>query len=100
MDKFERLMQTMSQTTEEERMKKIADYKGLCICPSCPTYNKCAKEKGEMLYCLLGASSICITEEAGCICPACPVWEKTDLNNEYYCTKGTEKELRETRAQE
>jgi hypothetical protein len=96
MDKFDQMMQTMSLMTEEERKKKIEDFSSLCICPSCPTYNKCAQEKSELLYCLLGASPRCITEEVGCICPACPVWEKTDFENEYYCTKGTEKELRET----
>lgn len=92
MDKFE---QIMSQIVKDELMYKIEDYKSLCICPSCPTYSKCAQEKGELLYCLLGKSPMCITEEMGCICPACPVWEKTDFKNEYYCTKGTEKEQRE-----
>ena len=48
MDKFEKMMQLMSQMTEEERMKMIEANKSLCICPDCPTYNECAQEKGEL----------------------------------------------------
>jgi hypothetical protein len=94
MDDFEQMMQTISRMTDEERMEKIESFKSLCICPSCPTYNKCAQEKDASLYCLLGASQKCIREEVGCICPACPLWEKTDFKNEYFCTKGTEREQR------
>jgi hypothetical protein len=94
MDKFDQMMKTMSQMNEEERIKRIEDYRSLCICPSCPTYNKCAQEKGELLYCFLGASPQCITEEVGCICPACQLWERTDFKNEYFCIKGTEIEQR------
>lgn len=94
MDKFEQTMKMMSQMTEGERKKTIKDNKALCTCPNCPTYNECAQEKGELLYCILGKSPVCITEELGCICPACPIAEKMALNNEYFCTKGTEKEQR------
>lgn len=80
----------MPQLAEEEQIKKIKGSESLCICQSCPTYNKCAQEEGELVYCLIGASPSCITEEVGCICPACPLWEKMDFKNEYYCTKGTE----------
>lgn len=84
----------MSQMTEVERMKTIKSYKTLCICSNCPTYNGCAQEKGELLYCIIGKSPKCITEELGCICPACPITEKIELTNEYFCTKGTEREQR------
>ena len=94
MDKFEEMMQMMSQMTEEERMKAIEANKAFCTCPDCPTYNKCAQEKGELFYCALGKSPACITEELGCICPACPVTEKMGLTHEYFCTKGTEREQR------
>jgi hypothetical protein len=94
MDKFEETMQMMSRMTEEERKKATKSDKALCVCPNCPTYNECAQEKGELLYCRLGKSPACITEELGCICPSCPVVEKMGLKNEYFCTKGTEKEQR------
>ena len=94
MDKLELFLQELSQITEEEQMKATEAKKGLCACPNCPTYNECAQEKGELLYCILEKSQPCITEELGCICPACPIWEKMDLSNEYFCTKGTEREQR------
>lgn len=87
MDKFEKM-------TEEERMQAIKENKNLCICPNCPTYNECAKEKRELVYCALGKSQVCITEESGCICPACPITEKMGLTKDYFCTKGTESQQR------
>lgn len=96
MDKFDETMQMLSQMRKEEVKKAMEDYKGLCVCPGCPSYNKCAEEAGELLYCLLGAGSTCITEEAGCICPACPITDKVGVTHEYFCTKGTEKEQRGT----
>ncbi|UCC57906.1 MAG: DUF2769 domain-containing protein [Candidatus Bathyarchaeum sp.] len=94
MDKFEQMMQMMSQMTEEERMKAMEANKALCTCPGCPTYNECAQKKGELFYCAMGASPTCITEELGCICPACPITEKMGLTHEYFCVKGTEREQR------
>ena len=94
MDKFENIMQMMSKMTKEEHMKTIETNKALCVCPSCPTYNECAKEKGELFYCALGESPTCIIKESGCICSACPITEKMGLTNEYFCTRGTEKQQR------
>ena len=94
MDKFEQIMKMMSQMTEEERMKAMEANKALCTCPSCPSYNECAQEKGELFYCAMGASPTCITKELGCICPACPITEKMGLTHEYFCVKGTEREQR------
>ena len=96
MDKFEEMMQMMSKMTEKERMKAIADSKALCICPDCPSYTECAQKKGEVFYCAVGRSPMCISKESGCICPACPITEKMGLTNQYFCTRGTEKEQRGT----
>jgi hypothetical protein len=93
MDKFEQFLQTLSLMTEEELTKATEADKAVCVCPNCPSYNECAKENGELLYCILGKSPRCITEEVGCICPACQVWDKMDLTNEYFCTKGTERAM-------
>jgi hypothetical protein len=82
LDKFVEAMQMMAKMTDEEKMK------------GCPSYNDCAKEKGEVLYCSLGASPTCITKATVCICAGCPVTSKMGLKNQYFCTKGSEKEQR------
>ena len=97
MDKFEKMMQMMSKMTEEERKKAIKANKKHCICPDCPTYNECAKEKGELFYCALGKSQACITKESGCICPACPITETMGLTKDYFCVRGTESQQRGTK---
>jgi hypothetical protein len=94
LDKFEEMMEITSKMTEKERMKAIEENKALCICPDCPSYNECAQKKGEVFYCALGRSPTCIVKESGCICPACPITEKLGLTNQYFCTRGTEKEQR------
>lgn len=94
LDKFEEVMQMMAKQSDEEKMKTIDKNKSLCICKECPTYNKCAKEKGELLYCSFGASPTCITEEIACICSGCPLTMNMGLKNEYFCTRGSEKEQR------
>ena len=76
--------------TEKERNKAIEENKRLCICPGCATYNECAKEKSELVYCILGKSQACIIKESGCICPACPITDTMNLTMDYFCTKGTE----------
>ena len=87
MDKFEKM-------AEEERKKAIKENKKACICPDCPTYNECAKENGELFYCVAGKSRTCIIKESGCICPACPMTETLGLTKDYFCVKGTERQQR------
>ena len=94
MDKFEKMMQMMSKMTEEERKKAIKANKKHCICHDCPTYNECAKEKGELFYYALGKSQACITKESGCICPACPITETMGLTKDYFCVRETESQQR------
>ena len=72
----------------------IEEKKDLCICGGCPSYNNCAKEEQELLYCSLGKSPACIIKENGCICPSCPVTDQMGLKNEFFCTRGSEKEQR------
>lgn len=38
--------------------------------------------------------SNCIREEKGCVCGGCPVYVEMNLENEYYCIKGSEKEYK------
>ena len=94
MDKFEQFAQQMSQMNEQDRKKVIEEKKNLCICGSCPTYNDCAKNNNELLYCSLNKSPTCITKELGCICPSCPITEQMGLVKEFFCTRGSEIEQR------
>jgi len=71
-----------------------------CICPECPTYSDCMKEKAEVLFCSKGKTD-CEIEEDECICDECPVDKEYKLSarldlmekkilkmNQFYCTKG------------
>jgi hypothetical protein len=94
MDKFEQAMQQMTKMSQQEITSMIEANKKLCICPECPTYNDCARKLKELLYCALGKSPSCITEEVACVCPTCPVTEQLGLKHMYFCTKGTERTQR------
>ncbi len=95
MDSFEKMLQGIDSLGPEDRSKEIERLKGECICPDCPTYNKCAADRRELLYCFLVKSPECITDEMGCVCPDCPVAAEAELVNLYYCTQGSEKEMRQ-----
>ncbi|HLM83745.1 MAG TPA: DUF2769 domain-containing protein [Candidatus Bathyarchaeia archaeon] len=58
-----------------------------CVCPNCPTYTECTREKGEKLFCGRGESA-CPLVEKGCICGTCPVWDKYGLEKGYFCLHG------------
>jgi hypothetical protein len=95
MDSFEKMLKDQESMAPAKKAKEIERLKAECICPDCPTYNKCAGDKGELLYCFLGKSPECIKDEMGCVCPDCPVAAEAELVNLYYCTVGSEKEMRE-----
>jgi Protein of unknown function (DUF2769) len=95
MDSFEKMLTDLDGKQGEAKEKEIARLKADCICPDCPTYNKCAGDRQELLYCFLGKSPQCIKDELGCVCPDCPVAAEAELVNMYYCTAGSEKEMRE-----
>ena len=94
MDKFEQMMQAVKGMSPADLKKEIEKYNGMCTCPQCPTYNKCARNAKELLFCATGKSFMCITEEKGCICPTCPVTPEFGLKNTFFCTKGAEKSQR------
>ncbi|MBI0584030.1 MAG: DUF2769 domain-containing protein [Methanomassiliicoccus sp.] len=94
MDAFETMLQALYRNMGEEWEKEIAKLKEECICPDCPTYNECAGKIGEKLYCFLGKSPECIENELGCSCPDCPITVRAELENLYYCTGGSEMEMR------
>ena len=94
MDKFDQYTEQMKGFGPEEVRKLIEDYKKRCICATCPTYNECTTRKRELLFCLVGRSRQCQQDELGCVCPDCPLTPDLDLKNTYYCTQGSEKEMR------
>ncbi|MDD5049007.1 MAG: DUF2769 domain-containing protein [Methanoregulaceae archaeon] len=93
MDKFEEMMQKMEQKSPEEKKQAMAKNQAMCICAGCPSYSSCMKEKDELLFCATKKST-CSVEMKGCICPNCPVTGMMGLKHAYYCTKGSEKEIR------
>jgi hypothetical protein len=58
-----------------------------CICPDCPTFDTCAGDAKETLYCARGVSS-CELSQQGCICAECTVWSMYELDDYYYCING------------
>ena len=77
-----------------------SDNREKCICPKCPTYSDCMKDKGEVLFCAKGKTG-CEIEEDECICEDCPIDKEYKLSarldlmekkilkmNQFYCMKG------------
>ncbi len=96
MDSYERMQSELDSRVGADKDNAIKALRSECICPGCPIYNKCAEEAGELLYCFLGRSKGCITsEDLGCVCLMdCPVATRAGLDHLFYCTKGTEAEIR------
>jgi len=94
MDKYREKMEAMMKMSPEEMKKAMENLKSLCICPTCPTHNACAKKAGEMVFCVTGKSFMCISYEKGCECPKCPVTAELGLHYTNFCTRGEEKAQR------
>ena len=90
MDKFDQTFQGLLKMSPAEQQKKFEAFKGMCICPACPTHTECAKKGKELLYCAIGGSFICITEDLGCLCPTCPITNTAGLNYDRFCLRGDE----------
>jgi aldose sugar dehydrogenase len=75
---------TMSKVEKSEKNTKN------CSCPGCPSYDNCAKEKSETLYCAdeIGKNN-CEFQKHGCLCGACPVHAEFFLKSSYYCIQGS-----------
>jgi hypothetical protein len=94
MDKFDQTVKSLMAVSLRERTTKIETLKSMCPCPGCPTYNACAKNAKEMLFCLIGKSFHCITQDKGCICPSCPLAKDAGITLDRFCLKGSEFEQR------
>ena len=93
-DTFIKTSKSLKAMPRDQVKEKIAELGKMCICGKCPTYNSCAKEAGEGLYCARGTSFHCITEAKVCLCPGCPVTPPLGLKYQAYCLKGSEKAQR------
>jgi hypothetical protein len=96
MDKFEELINQLNEMSADSKDEKMKEFDGECVCPLCPTYNQCAKESGENIFCIRGKSKECITKERGCNCPTCPLAAKYRIGVIYnfYCMRGGEMDQR------
>ncbi len=96
MDDFETLMKELEELPSEDRSQKVKKLEVDCVCPTCPTYNECAKNKGENIFCITGKSKDCITMTLGCLCPTCPLAQKYKIGLMYnfYCNNGSETDQR------
>ena len=90
MDIFEQWLDTFWQIPARERKGYLAVKKNACICPECPSYNRCAGESRELAYCISGKSPLCISEDRGCTCRHCPATPELDLKYHDFCFKGSE----------
>lgn len=99
-DAFTRVLLGLRARRKEERWEIYDRWKGSCACPQCPSYNDCAREKGELLFCILGMSNACIREDRHCTCPSCPLYGELGLSGKDFCMKGSESAIRFERALE
>ena len=54
MDKFEQKIQKVMEMSERDRNNAIEYYKSSCICHTCATYDQCAADANEKLFCITG----------------------------------------------
>ena len=90
MDTFEKTMESIAKKTPQEQADLIADFKAKCPCGGCPTYTVCASKAKEKLFCVVGKSFMCISDDKGCICPTCPIGRDVGLKYQKFCLKGSE----------
>ena len=65
MDVFEQWLNMSWEKNAKERKQITNEKRSVCICPVCPSYNRCARENNELLYCIAGKSMLCISEDDG-----------------------------------
>jgi len=90
MDLFEQWLNLSWEKSAKDRKNLMNEKRSVCRCPACHSYNRCAREHHELLYCITGKSMLCISEDAGCTCGDCPVMTDLGLRHQYFCMKGGE----------
>ncbi len=87
---FEQNMEALTNLSPQEMAARLRELDQECICGMCPSYLGTGEER--LTFCVIGKSKA-IEKEKGCVCPACPVQTELALRWDYYCTKGSGKEL-------
>jgi hypothetical protein len=90
MDIFEQWLNMSWEKSAKDRKNLMNEKRSACRCPACPSYNRCALEHHELLYCITGKSMLCISEDSGCTCRNCPVMTELGLMHHDFCMKGGE----------
>ncbi|KAF5065747.1 hypothetical protein DSECCO2_270630 [anaerobic digester metagenome] len=90
MDRFEAFTAANRGQKPAARGAELERLAAQCACPDCPTYNDCSEGAGECLYCLVGRSFGCMTENLGCACAGCTVHRALDLEFTEFCIHGPE----------
>jgi hypothetical protein len=80
----------LESLSEEDFDKWILSKMDVCQCLDCSTHNKCAKNSGERLYCVVMRSPFCIDSKKGCLCHDCPVSIELSFKKDYHCLEGAE----------
>ncbi|MFA5024757.1 MAG: DUF2769 domain-containing protein [Patescibacteria group bacterium] len=70
----------------QKNLKNTPANRAICACVNCPSYNDCAREKAELLFCAaeIGPGT-CDYKMNGCLCGPCPIHREYDLKSGYYC---------------
>jgi len=94
MDKFEKTIALLAVLDEKARSNFVFENRHLCVCHTCRTYNHCAQNAKEALYCMTGESPTCIKEKKNCACSRCPVHFSLGLTKYFFCLRGAEVDQR------
>ena len=94
MDKFEEVLEKMSEMSEKQLKTLIEmEKKRICICRDCSSFNQCMGENKDALFCILGKTN-CKSEIVNCMCSECPAYAKFQMKHNSYCANGSEEEQR------
>lgn len=76
------------------KVEKNRDNLSKCVCARCPSYNECAIEANELLFCADPLKErVCKYKMNICICDNCPVFKEAKLRARYYCIYGSASEI-------
>ena len=90
MDVFEHWLDNAWLKNAHDRKEIMEAKRAACSCPACPSFNRCAGENKELIYCITGKSQLCISEDRGCTCRNCLVMQELRLKYHDFCMKGSE----------
>ena len=90
MDQLELWLSTFWESSAKQRTALTQKKQEVCMCPSCPSYTRCAGEIHESVYCITGKSQLCITDDRGCSCVTCPLVADLGLKYTGFCRGGAE----------